>query len=139
MTVLVDGRTAEGATRIFGGPVPQGALYAKHDFVEQNPKTTQALVSAIYKAQQWVAAASEDEIIAALPPGYTAGDVELYRDMIRTAKQSLSREGKPSPEGLAAMLEMNKYDPELANAKVNLDATFDSRFIDHVANAGMPR
>ena len=55
--------------------------------------------------------------------------------MIRTVKLSLSPDGAPSPDGLKAMLEMNKFDPTLADAKVDLDKTFDPRFVEAAKKA----
>ena len=50
---------------------------------KHNPKTTQAFVNAISAALAWLAKASTDEIVAAVPPEYYAGDRALYRAMIR--------------------------------------------------------
>ena len=39
---------------MFGGEYPGGALYTKADFIEKNPKITQALTNAVLKTLKWI-------------------------------------------------------------------------------------
>src|SRR3954467_549907 len=52
--VLADSRTEEGTFAAFGGPYLADCLYAKIDFVKQNPNTAQAIANAIVHAMQWL-------------------------------------------------------------------------------------
>src|SRR3979411_542921 len=52
--VGADRPNEQGTRAIFGGSNPAAVLYLKHDFIEQNPNTVQALVTAFYKTLQWL-------------------------------------------------------------------------------------
>src|ERR671928_202798 len=41
--VVYDTRTQDGTKNVFGGPWPAGGFYVKGEFLQQNPRTAQAL------------------------------------------------------------------------------------------------
>src|SRR5437867_4307282 len=47
--VVADSRTEEGTRAIFGGSNPGAVLYVRHDFIDKNPVTLQALANAFFK------------------------------------------------------------------------------------------
>lgn len=53
-------------TRVFGGPIPVTVGYALKETVERSPEVVQGYVNACYRAQRWIQAASDDEILGLL-------------------------------------------------------------------------
>ena len=66
--VVIDTRTEEGTRALFGGSNPAAVLYAKKSFIDQNPRTMQALTNVFYKTLQWLKTASPEDIAATVPP-----------------------------------------------------------------------
>ena len=128
--VMIDTRTEAGTRALFGGSNPAAVLYAKKDFIEQYPNTTQRLVNAHLKALKWIAAATPDQIAESVPPEYLLGDKPLYLAAVKNSLESYSRTGIIGQDGMESVLDMvRKLDPELAGAKIDLAATFDGRFV----------
>jgi NitT/TauT family transport system substrate-binding protein len=127
--VLIDTRTEAGTRALFGGPNPAACLYTKQDFIEKYPNTTQRLVNAFMKALKWVDTASPEQIAEAVPTEYHLGDKPLYLKAVANSKEAYSKTGMIGQEGKASIMDMlQKLDPELQNAKVDLSMTFDERF-----------
>jgi NitT/TauT family transport system substrate-binding protein len=133
--VLIDTRTEAGTRALFGGSNPAAVLYTKQDFIERNPNTTQRLVNAFMKSLKWVNASSPEQIADAVPPEYHLGDKPLYLKAVQNSLESYSRTGIVPPEGMTSVMDMLKQlDPELKDAKVDLAATFDDRFVRKAAS-----
>src|SRR5262249_10144870 len=49
--VVADTRTLAGTREVFGGAYPAAVLYAPRAFIAEKPRTTQALVNALVRAQ----------------------------------------------------------------------------------------
>src|ERR1700720_2575032 len=75
--IVADSRTEEGTRKIFGGSNPAAVLYLKQDFIERNPRTTQALANAFYKTLKWLEQATPEQIAATVPEDYFLGDKAL--------------------------------------------------------------
>jgi NitT/TauT family transport system substrate-binding protein len=129
ISILVDTRTEAGTKSVYGATNPAAVLYLKGEFIKANPKTTQALTNALYKALKWLATASPEDVAAAVPEQYWLGDKPLY---IRAAKASLvtySRTGIISDDGEKSMLDFLKVvDPAFKTATIDLGKTFDPTF-----------
>lgn len=133
ITILADTRTEAGTKKIFGGNNPAAVLYTKQDFIEQNPKTVQALVNALHKALTWLDTATPEDVAATVPAQYYLNDKELYLTAVKNSLPTYSRTGVITEEGQKAAMELLSYDPELANAKVDVSKTFDGRFVKQAA------
>lgn len=132
--VVIDTRTEEGTRALFGGSNPAAVLYAKKSFIDQNPRTMQALTNVFYKALQWLKTASPEDIAATVPPEYLLGDKELYMLSAKNSKAAYSLTGVLDPSGMKSTSDMlTKFDPELAGANVDLAKTFDDRFVKKAA------
>ncbi len=130
IAALIDTRTEAGTRALFGASNPAATLYAKGDFLQQNPETTQRLVNAFVKALRWIEAASPEEIADNVPAEYHLGDRALYLQAVRNSKESYSRTGLVQPEGMASALAMlRELDPEFAQATIDLAKTFEPRFV----------
>jgi NitT/TauT family transport system substrate-binding protein len=136
VTILADTRTEKGTRDIFGGSNPAGVVYLKNDFIEKYPATTQAVVTAFYKALKWIEKASPEDITKAVPEAYWLGDKELYARAVKASLETYSRTGLIPPEGMKSAFDMLKqFDPELVDAKVDLSTTFVDRFVKKAAGA----
>lgn len=130
ITVLIDTRTEAGTKALFGGSNPAATLYAKKDFIDANPVTAQLLVNAFMKSLKWLQTAKPEDVAEAVPPEYHLGDKPLYIKAVQNSLESYSRTGIVPPEGMASVMDMLKQlDPELRDAKIDLAATFDDRFV----------
>ena len=134
VVVLIDTRTEAGTRALFGGSNPAATLYSKKDFIDANPVTTQHLVNAFMKSLRWLQTAKPEEVADTVPPEYHLGDKALYLKAVQNSLESYSRTGIVPPDGMASVMDMLKQlDPELRDAKVDLAATFDDRFVRKAA------
>jgi NitT/TauT family transport system substrate-binding protein len=129
ISILADSRTEEGTRAIFGGTNPAAVLYAKQDFIEKNPRTTQALVNALYKALKFIEKATPEEIAASVPEDYYLNDKALYIAAVKNSKPTYSQTGVITKEGMKAALELLSFDPTIAGASIDTSKTFDGRFV----------
>jgi NitT/TauT family transport system substrate-binding protein len=128
--VLIDTRTEAGTQALFGGSNPAATLYTKKDFIDANPITTQRLVNAFVKSLKWLQTAKPDDVADLVPAEYHLGDKPLYIKAVQNSLESYSRTGIVAPTGMNSVMDMLKQlDPELKDAKVDLAATFDDRFV----------
>jgi NitT/TauT family transport system substrate-binding protein len=129
--VLADSRTEAGMTEIFGAEtLPAAVLYTRDDFIAENPKTTQALVNALYKALRWLETATPEDVVATVPEEYYQGNPAIYAEAVKNSLPTYSRTGLVTEEGEKAAMELLSFDPEIASAKVDLAATFDPTFVE---------
>ncbi|MBD2749961.1 ABC transporter substrate-binding protein [Microvirga sp. BT688] len=135
VTILIDTRTEAGTRALFGGSNPAATLYTKKDFIDANPVTTQRLVNAFMKSLRWLQTAKPEDVAATVPPEYHLGDRPLYLKAVQNSLESYSRDGIVPPDGMKSVMDMLKQlDPELKDAKVDLSATFDDRFVKQAAS-----
>jgi NitT/TauT family transport system substrate-binding protein len=132
--VLIDTRTEAGTRALFGGSNPAAVLYTKQEFIEKNPNTTQRLVNAFMKALKWIETATPEQVADTVPPEYHLNDKPLYLKAVANSKESYSKTGVVSPQGMASVLDMLRtLDPELQGATVDVSKTFDDRFVKRAA------
>ena len=128
--IAVDSRFPRVNYQIFGGTNPAAVLYAKQDFIAANPNTVQALVTAFYKTLKWIATATTDEIVDTVPADYFLGDRATYVRALKANLLVYSKTGVITRQGMTSALNMlATFDPELKGAKIDLQKTFDDRFI----------
>jgi NitT/TauT family transport system substrate-binding protein len=129
--VLADSRTDEGTRAAFGGPYLADCLYAKIDFVKANPNTAQAIANAIVHAMQWLHTASIEDIIKSLPPEYYQADEKLYRKSLEKNLSAFQWDGIVSNEAVKSVWNaISILEPELRQAKIDMDKTYDNRLIE---------
>jgi NitT/TauT family transport system substrate-binding protein len=128
--IAVDSRFPRVNYEIFGGTNPAAVLYAKQAFIAGNPNTVQALVNAFYKTLKWIATATTDEIVGTVPPEYFLGDRDIYVKALRANLLVYSKNGMITRQGMRSALAMlSAFDPELKGATIDLEKTFDDRFV----------
>ena len=132
--LLADLRTEEGNTTLFGGNTPAAVVYLKRDFVAKNPVTVQHLVNAFYKALKWLATATPEDVAKTVPEEYYLGDRALYVASVKASAPMYSRTGVIPPDGMERARDMlQRFDPELKDARLDLTKTFDSSFVAKAA------
>ena len=139
LKVISDTRVVAEADRVFGGPMPAGCLYAPQPFIDKHPATVQALANAMVRANRWIQAAGPSEVIKTVPESYLLGDRAVYIDAFLAAKGALSPDGlipEAGPE--TAFRARASIDPEIAKAKLDLNAVYTNDFVKK-ANAKYPK
>lgn len=130
ITVLADLRTEEGNRKLFGGNTPAAVVYLKRDFIAANPVTVQHLVNAFYKALKWLETATPEDVAKTVPEEYWLGDRALYVAAVKASAPMYSRTGIIPADGMERARDMlQRFDPELKDARLDLAMTFDPRFV----------
>jgi NitT/TauT family transport system substrate-binding protein len=134
--IVAETRSTEGTTKLLGGAMPAAVLYAKGDFIDKNPNTVQALTNAFYKTVKWMEKATAEQIADTVPDDYHLGDKALYIAALKASISAYSKDGIVSADGQTRSLEfLQKFEPELKDAKIDLAKTFDGRFMKKAAEA----
>ena len=130
LKIISDTRIVAEADKVFGGPMPAACLYVPQSFVDKNPRTVQALASAIVRANQWIQKAGAADIIKTVPETYLLGDRAVYIDAFLAAKGALSPDGLfPDKGPETALRALSSIDPEVAKATVDLKAVYTNDFV----------
>jgi NitT/TauT family transport system substrate-binding protein len=130
---LYETRTEKGTVDIFGGPWPAGGFYASEDFIRQNPRTVQALVNAGVRALKYIKEHSAEEVSAAVPQSFWAGDRNQYISSLRANVALYSSDGIMPDDGPPNVLKsLSLVDQTIANAKIDLSQTYDNSFVAKV-------
>ena len=136
---MSDTRIVAESEKVFGGPMPAGCLYAPQPFIDKNPATTQALANAMVRANKWIQAAGPGDVIKTVPESYLLGDRAVYIDAFLAAKGALSPDGMiPEAGPDTAFRALASIDPEIAGAKLDLEAVYTNEFVKK-ANAKYPK
>jgi len=134
--IVADTRTLEGTKAVYGGPYPAAVLYASTAYIEKNPNTVQALVSAFVRGLKWVQTHSPEEIAKVMPEEYALGDKAIFLQSIKTNMPAYSPDGRFTREAAETAYKVLKaFDPNVQGATIDLAKTYTDRFVDK-ANAG---
>src|SRR5215471_2004332 len=127
---LYDTRTEQGTVEIFGGPWPAGGFYISEEFVRRHPMTVQKLVNAGLRALRYIKDHSPEEIAAAMPPSFWAGDRDQYVSSLRANMGLYSSDGVLPEDGAANVLKsLSMVDGNIVPAKIDLKQTYDNSFV----------
>lgn len=130
IVILLDTRTEEGTKALFGGTNPAATVYLKQSFAQENPVTTQRVVNAMMKALKWLGQAKPEDVADLVPKEYLLGNRDLYMQAFQNSRQMYSPDGMVTKDGYESMMNALKaLDPELANADVPYEKTFDPAFV----------
>ncbi|NBT34038.1 MAG: ABC transporter substrate-binding protein [Betaproteobacteria bacterium] len=131
--VVVDTRKLDATRKVFGGDMPAASLYAPEDFIKKYPKTTQALTNAIVRANRWLAKATPDEVLKAVPASYHLGDPDLYKQTFLNIREALSPDGSISESGTQTALKaLAAYEDKFDAKAVDLKRTYTNSFVSKV-------
>ncbi len=131
ITVLVDSRTEEGQNYMYGGPCAGPSAYATAKFLQEKRPVAQAFVNALVRASKWLAKASPDEIVAAMPPEFVGPDKALYREMVVANLPIFVKDGRftmaKAQNTVNAAMTTGRMPKD---AKIDIARTFDPSFAD---------
>src|SRR3954463_101659 len=131
IVTVVDTRTRQGMQEVYGGAYAAGCLYARTDFLRKNPNTAAALASAMVRALLWLGKASDDQVVATVPPEYYGDEREVYKLALQRNREGFSPDGKNS---LAAVQNVYKileaFEPTVKGSKIELSKTFDNQYVE---------
>jgi len=131
LVAIVDTRTAQGMKDVYGGEYAAGCLYARTEYLRKNPNTAAALTSAMVRALLWLGKASDDQVVATVPPEYYGDEREIYKVALQRNREGFSPDGRNS---LAAAQNVYKileaFEPAVKGAKIDLAKTFDNHYVD---------
>jgi NitT/TauT family transport system substrate-binding protein len=80
--------------------MPAATLYSRLDFIEQNPKTIQALTNAIVRALLWLQHHTTEDVLNTVPPEYLLGDRALYAASFERLRPTYSPDGMIPQKGV---------------------------------------
>ncbi len=133
---VLDTRKENGLVSLYGGAYAGSAFLASADFIKANPNTTQAFADAIHDALVWIAKASTDQIVGAVPKSYYGDKRELYHSVIEKNRERFTKDGVVSMAQAKTVLNaISQEDPALKSAHIDLPETFDNSFMEK-AGAG---
>ena len=98
--IVVETITDKGVRDVFGGSMPAATLYARTDFIEQNPHTVQALTNAIVRALLWLQHSTTEDVLNTVPPEYLLGDKALYAASFERLRPTYSKDGMIPKKGV---------------------------------------
>ncbi len=131
---ILDTRKRDDLDYLYGGPFAASAFYVDARFAQRSPQTVQAFVNAVSAALTWLNKASTEDVVAAVPAEYYAGDRELYRAMIESNRECVSPDGRISPDAAEITYRnLAMFDDTLKRANIDLAKTFDNSFVERAA------
>lgn len=131
MVAVVDTRNEKDLQELYSGAYAASAFYMSASFIKANPNTTEAFVAAISDALAWIAKASTDQIVAAVPREYYGGDRDLYRTVVEKNRARFSKDGRISMAAASNVLRIIAgSNPAVQKAKIDLAQTFDNSFLE---------
>ncbi|MGE3146643.1 MAG: ABC transporter substrate-binding protein [Pseudorhodoplanes sp.] len=131
LRILADTRTQKDTLEMLGGEYPGGALYTRADWIEKNPKTAQALATAIVNTLKWIHSHSAEEIMAKMPEALVGADKTLYLAALKNTIPMYSQNGLMDPKGAQAVLAVfSQSSQDVANAKIDLSKTYTNKFVE---------
>ena len=134
--IVADTRTLDGTVKVYGGPYPAAVLYATNGFIEKNPNTVQALVTALVRGLKWVQSHNAEDIARMMLPEYALGDIAVFIESIKANHDAYSPDGRFTKEAAETAYKVLKaFDPAVAGATIDLAKTYTDAFVTK-ANAG---
>ena len=131
LVAVVDTRKAQAMQEVYGGAYAAGCLYAKTEYLRKNPNTAAALTAAMVRALLWLSKASDDQVVATVPPDYYGNDREVYKLALQRNREGFSPDGRTSLEAAKNVYKiLEQFEPVVKGAKIDLSKTFDNRFVE---------
>ncbi|MDE3079897.1 MAG: ABC transporter substrate-binding protein [Paracoccaceae bacterium] len=127
--ILIDARTPEGATSVFGSQYPTSVLYATDSYIKAHPEVVQKVVNAEVKALHYIHTHNASEIVAQLPKSFVSGNHATYVAAVAHAKGIFSPDGMFDPKDLETPLKVLKaFNQSVQAHNVDLTQTYTNTF-----------
>jgi NitT/TauT family transport system substrate-binding protein len=128
---VIETISEQGSMDLYGAALPSGSLYAKLNFIRDNPRTVQALTNAMVRALQWLSEASDELVANTVPRHYLLGDRSLYLAALKRQRVSYTNNGRIPPAAAKAMLDaLAGFHEPVSDRKTELEQTYTNRFVD---------
>ncbi|AWQ04106.1 ABC transporter substrate-binding protein [Bordetella bronchiseptica] len=129
--VVADTRTEAGTRAVYDGIYPAAVLYARNGLLEKQPEVAQKLASAMVRTLHWIAAATPQQIVDAMPSDYYLGDKALYLAVIEKSIHLYSPDGLMRQEDAeTAYRVLKKFDNSVAKSgDFDLHQTYTNDFV----------
>jgi len=131
ITVVADTRTASGTQSVYDGIYPAAVLYTRNAWLQNNALAAEKLARALVRTLHWIASASAEQIVAAMPSDYYLGDRALYLAVIQACLHLYSRDGLMRHEHAeTAYRVLARFNNEVAHAShFDLRQTYTNDFV----------
>lgn len=134
--VLIDLRTAQGATQALGGAYPAASLYMQTDWVNQHKQTVQKLADAFVRALRYIDTHSAEQIADRMPADFYVGDKAGYVQALASGKGMFTADGVMPAGGPETVLRvLSAFSPNLKGKAVDLGKTYTTEFVKNVKTA----
>lgn len=129
--ILQDVRNVDGLKHVFGTDAwPSSCLYAKTDWLKENPETAAKLAKAITRTLTFIDGHSGAEIAAKMPANYSGGDPKQYAKVIDELKPTLSKDGAFTEAGAEAVLKTQRVaNEQIGDKKIDLSKTYTNEYV----------
>jgi NitT/TauT family transport system substrate-binding protein len=128
--ILVDLRTPEDTMKVLGGLYPAACLYMRTSWIESHRREVQGLVNALVGALAYIHTHSAEEIAAAMPAQYHAGDRGVYVNAVAASKAMFTADGRMPASGPATVLKvMAAIDRNVQDKNIDLSKTYTTEFV----------
>ena len=133
---LIDARTVEGTIAAYGSLYPSACLYTTDSFIQKNPVTVQRMVNAVSLSLAWMHGSTPEQVVAALPDKFLAGDRATTVASVTHTKPGYPATGRFDPAVLARAADvLAASNPKVKRDAIKVDETFTNRFVDAVPAA----
>jgi len=128
---VADSRTEKGMKDLYGGDYHASVIYITDEYIKKNPRTVQAVVNAMVRADKWIAKATPQEIVDLMPAEYKAGNPSLYKEALLKNMIGYSEDGTLSLKAAENVYKvLVQFEPSVkAAGKIDLNQTFDNSFV----------
>jgi NitT/TauT family transport system substrate-binding protein len=127
--ILLDTRTAAGATAALGGPYPATSLYMRTDYVNGHKSTVQKLANVFVKTVKWIQTHSAAQITAQMPADYYAGvGKAAYIKALDGEKGMYNPTGIMPADGPKICLAVLQGNADVKGKSIDLAKTYTNEF-----------
>jgi NitT/TauT family transport system substrate-binding protein len=138
--ILSDNRDLAVARATFGGDYPGTTAYGMTAWVAAHQEECRRYAVAMVLTLHWLQTHSAEEIMALAKDDYPGFDSTVFLEAIKRTMPGWTGSGMVDPKGAAAALGvLRQFLPEVANATIDLDATYNNSFAqDAYKTLGLP-
>jgi NitT/TauT family transport system substrate-binding protein len=130
LRILSDNRDPAEARAVFGGEYPGTSAYGMTAWIAAHPEECRRYAEAMVLTLHWLQSHSAEEIVAIAHDDYPGFDPAVFLTAIRHTMLGWTGSGAIDPKGAAAALAvLRQFLPEVANASIDLPATYNNSFV----------
>lgn len=115
------------------GNIAYTCFYTTKSYMDENPETIQKFTNAIYKAQQWFATHSDEEVADAIISFFPGTDKEIIISVVSNYREidAIASTPEVSEEGLNKLMDIIQgYDSSLITERPDFNTIVDNTFAE---------